>query len=50
MTRSDLEKYLVKVVSITLFDNDVKTGKLHRTGEEMFKNDANLCLPQKRCF
>lgn len=50
MKRSDLEKYLGKKVTITLFDNDVITGELHKTGEEQFKNDANLYLLQKRYF
>ncbi len=50
MKRSDLEKHLGKKVTITLFDNDVITGELHKTGEEQFKNDANLYLPQKRYF
>ncbi len=50
MKRSDLEKYLGKVVTITLFDNEVITGELHKTGEEQFKNNANLYLPQKWHF
>ncbi len=50
MKRSDLEQYLGKVVTITLFDNEVITGELHKTGEEQFKNNANLYLPQKWYF
>ncbi|WP_373220913.1 hypothetical protein [Mediterraneibacter gnavus] len=50
MKRSELEKYLGKTVTITLFDNDVITGELHKTGEEKFKNDPNLYLPQKWYF
>lgn len=50
MKRSDLEQHLGKDVAITLFDNDVITGELHKTGEEMFKNDDNLFLPQKWYF
>lgn len=50
MKRSELEQHLGKVVEITLFDNDVITGELHKTGEETFKNNANLYLPQKRYF
>ena len=50
MKRSELEKYLGKTVAITLFDNDVITGELHKTGEEKFKNDPNLYLPQKMYF
>ncbi len=50
MTRSELEKYLGKNVKITLFDGDVVIGKLHKTGEEIFKNNLNLYLPQNRYF
>lgn len=50
MKRSDLEQYLGKTVTITLFDGAVITGELHKTGEERFKNDPNLYLPQKRYF
>lgn len=39
-----------KTVTITLFDNDVITGELHKTGEEMFKHDPNLYLSQKWYF
>lgn len=49
MKRSDLEKYLGKVVTITLFDNEVITGELHKTGEEKFKFDPNLYIP-KNCY
>lgn len=50
MKRSDLEQYLGKVVTITLFDNEVITGELHKSGEEVFRNDPNLYLPQKQYF
>ena len=50
MKRSDLEQYLGKVVTIKLFDNDVITGELHKTGEEQFRNDPNLYIPQKCYF
>lgn len=49
MKRSELEKYLGKTVTITLFDNDVITGVLHKTGEEQFKYDPNLYIP-KNCY
>lgn len=49
MKRSELEKYLGKTVTITLFDNDVITGVLHKTGEEQFKYDQNLYIP-KNCY
>ena len=48
--RTELERYLGKVITITLFDNDVIVGELHKSGEERFKNDPNLYLPQKRYF
>lgn len=47
MKRSDLEQYLGKTVTITLFDNEVITGELHKSGEEMFRNNPNLYIPQK---
>ena len=50
MKRSELEKYLGKVVTIKLFDYDVITGELHKTGEEQFRNDLNLYIPQKYYF
>lgn len=50
MKRNDLEKYLGKVVTITLFDNDIITGELHKTGEERFKNDPNLYIPKNLYF
>ena len=50
MKRSDLEQHLGKVVTITLFDNDVIVGELHKTGEEQFKNNPNLYIPQKCYF
>lgn len=49
MKRSELEKYLGKTVTITLFDNDVITGVLHKTGEEQFKYDKSLNIP-KNCY
>lgn len=48
--RSDLEKHLGGAVTITLFDNEVITGELHKTGEERFKNDPNLYIPRKWYF
>lgn len=50
MKRSNLESNLGKVVTITLFDNDVITGELHKTGEEKFRNNANLYIPRKLYF
>lgn len=50
MKRTEIGRYLGKTVTITLFDNEVITGELHKTGEEKFKSDPNLYLPQKRYF
>ncbi len=50
MKRMAIERYLGKTVTITLFDNEVIKGELHKTGEEKFKSDPNLYLPQKRYF
>lgn len=50
MKRSDLEQHLGKAVTITLFDNEVITGELHKTGEEKFRNNPDLYLPQKCYF
>lgn len=50
MKRSVLEQYLGKTVTITLFDNEVITGELHRTEEEKFKNNPNLYIPRKLYF
>ncbi len=50
MKRSELEKYLGKNVKIKLFDGEVITGELHKTGEEQFKDDPNLFIPLKRYF
>ena len=49
MKRSDLEQYLGKVVTIKLFDNEIITGELHKTGEERFRNNPNLYIP-KKCY
>ena len=50
MKRLELEKYLGREVEIKLFDGDTYTGVLHKSGEEQFKDDLNLYLPQKRYF
>lgn len=50
MKRSDLEQHLGKTVTITLFDNDVITGELHKTGEKLFKNTPDLYIPKKWYF
>lgn len=50
MKRSELEKYLGKTVTVTLFDGDTITGELHKTGEERFKFDPNLYLHRNLYF
>lgn len=50
MKRSELEKYLGRNVKITLYNNDVIKGELHKTGEEMYKNDPNLYIPHNFYF
>ena len=49
-TRNELEKYLGKHVEIILFDRTLIKGILHKTGQEEFKNDPNLYIPQNRYF
>ena len=50
MTREALEKYLGQKVEIKIFDNTICRGILHKTGEEMFKNNANLYIPRNYYF
>lgn len=50
MKRSDLEQHLGKTVTIALFDNEVIAGELHKTGEEIFRNNPNLYIPRKWYF
>ncbi len=45
MTRNELERYLGKRVTITLLDNTVIEGTLHKTGEKAFENNPNLSIP-----
>lgn len=44
MTRNELERYLGKCVTITLLDNTVIEGTLHKTGEKAFENNPNLSI------
>ena len=37
MTRNELERYLGRCVTITLLDNTVIEGTLHKTGEKALK-------------
>ncbi len=47
MKKSELEKHLGKNVMITLFDNDIIEGSLHKTEEKIFDNEPNLHLMPK---
>ena len=49
MKKAKLEEYLGKQVKITLFNKDIITGVLHKTGEEQFKRDPNLYIP-RNCY
>ena len=50
MKREKLEKYLENEVEITIFDGSVRKGELHKTGEEQFKNNPNLYIPNNYYF
>lgn len=45
MTGNELERYLGRCVTITLLDNTVIEGTLHKTGEKAFENNPNLSIP-----
>lgn len=50
MKKTELEKYLGCNVEIILFDGDTIKGELHKTREEIFKNDPNLYIPNNYYF
>lgn len=50
ISKNELEKYLGKIVEITIIDGDKYTGELHKTGEEQFKCDPNLYIPKNYYF
>lgn len=50
MLRKDLEKYLGKKVKIMLSNGSVIEGELHKTFEEMFKNNPDLYYPSRKYF
>lgn len=50
MKREQLEKYLKEKVKVQLFDGDIIEGYLRKTGEDDFKNNPNLYIPQNRYF
>lgn len=50
MKRDKVEEFLGKQVKVTLFDGSNVIGELHKTKEEIFKNDPNLYLPSNYYF
>lgn len=50
MKRTELEKYLGEYVLLKLFDNSDCYGELHKTGEEIFKDNPNLYIPHNYYF
>lgn len=50
MKRSELEKHLGKKVVVTLFDGEIISGYLRKTGDEMFRENPDLYLRVNRYF
>ena len=50
MKISKIEQHLKKLVIIKLFDNEVLTGILHKTGAEYLKNTPELYLKKGYYF
>ena len=51
MLKAKFEKYLGKHISIRLFDGNVYTGYLYKTGKkERFPNDPNLYISRNYYF
>ena len=50
MKISKIEQHLKKLVTIKLFDNEVLTGILHKTGAEYLKNTPELYLKKNYYF
>lgn len=50
MKKEKVEELLGRQVMVTLFDNSVYIGELHKAGEELFKNDPNLYIPGNYYF
>lgn len=44
MKRSELEKHLGEKVVVTLFDGEIISGYLRKTGDEMFRENPDLYL------
>ena len=51
MLKAKFEQYLGKCISIRLFNGDVYSGYLYKTGDkERFPNDPNLYIPRNYYF
>ena len=51
MLKAKFEKYLGKYIAIRLFNGDVYTGYLYKSGDkEHFPNDPNLYTPRNYYF
>ena len=50
MKIEQLEKYLKEKVKIILFDGDEIEGILRKTGDDDFKDNPNLYIPQNYYF
>lgn len=50
MKRTDLERFLGKMVELKLFDGSMIRGCLRKTRDEVFKNDPDLYLPKNFYF
>ena len=50
MKREQLEKYLKEEVIVRLFDGTTFKGFLRKTGDDDFKNNANLFIPRNYYF
>lgn len=50
MNKRNLEEYLGRKIMVQLFDNEVITGYLRKTGDEAFKNNPNLYIPKNYYF
>lgn len=50
MKRQELEKFLNKKVTVTLFNYETVTGYLFKTGDEKLKRNLNLYLKKDYYF
>lgn len=50
MTRREFEKLLGTNVKIKLFDESEWSGELHKTGEEIFKDNFSLYVGHKNFY